>query len=104
MRKPTLNDIFRAVHLELAEATEAFPPFASNHEGYAVLKEEVDELWEAIKDKSSNASDISDEAHQVAAMAIRLILDMKGVPDGRPTEPNQQQKKSPASTQDEPSL
>ena len=34
---------------ELATAQHAFPPFRSPHEGYAILLEELDELWLEIK-------------------------------------------------------
>ena len=34
---------------EFAHASSKFPSFASEHEGYAILLEEVDELWEAVK-------------------------------------------------------
>lgn len=63
--------------LELRSATAQFPPFNSAHEGYAILLEEVDELWDAIR-----ANDIAHahrEALQVAAMAIRLIRDIPAV-------------------------
>jgi len=36
---------------ELNDARMAFPNFHSYHEGYAVLKEEVDELWDASNKK-----------------------------------------------------
>lgn len=40
------NDIRILVDKELAAANERFPQFHSQHEGYAVIKEEVDELKE----------------------------------------------------------
>ena len=55
-----------------------FPPFNTAHEGYAVLLEEVDELWAEIKKKQGSEGRpeaIRKEAVQVAAMALRLILD-----------------------------
>ena len=58
---------------ELDRATEMFDRFNSTHEGYAVLKEEVDELWEAVKKNDIQAARM--EAYQVAAMAIRFLLD-----------------------------
>jgi hypothetical protein len=35
--------------VEAGTATTAWPPFNSAHEGFAVLKEEVDELWDHVK-------------------------------------------------------
>jgi len=62
---------------ELALARRNFPPFNTAHEGYAVLYEEVDELWDEVK-KSPAKRDLVKmraEAIQVAAMAIRVVLD-----------------------------
>ena len=64
---------------EFWKAQSAFPPFHSNHEGYAVILEELDELWEAIKTNPygpfSSSSEIESEAIQVAAMALRFLVD-----------------------------
>jgi len=60
---------------ELNDARMAFPNFHSYHEGYAVLKEEVDELWDAIKTKDFDPDQIKKEAIQVAAMALRFLTD-----------------------------
>lgn len=55
-----------------------FPLFNSSHEGYAVILEEMDELWDAIKRGkppwAPTDSDQKGEAIQVAAMAIKLTL------------------------------
>ena len=40
------NDVRALVDKELASANERFPQFHSQHEGYAVIQEEVDELKE----------------------------------------------------------
>ena len=58
---------------ELAMASDKYPPFKSDHEGYAVILEELDEMWDAIK--GNDASGARAEAVQVAAMAIRFIQD-----------------------------
>jgi hypothetical protein len=62
---------------ELQSARIKFPPFHSAHEGYAVLKEEVDELWTEIKRKHQIKPDMRHEAVQTAAMAIRFLLDVQ---------------------------
>jgi hypothetical protein len=46
--------------------------FASAHEGYAVLLEEVEELWEAIR--HDRPADAAREAAQVGAMAQRFLM------------------------------
>jgi hypothetical protein len=48
-------------------------PFASRHEAFAILKEEVDELWDDIK--SDSHANAHEEAVQVAAVALRLIAE-----------------------------
>lgn len=42
------------VNYELDKARTKFPSFNSAHEGYAVLLEETDELWQEIKQKNQN--------------------------------------------------
>jgi len=59
---------------ELEKASSKFPKFASDHEGYAVLLEEVDEMWDEIK--KNNKVNTKMECIQVIAMAIRLLHDM----------------------------
>jgi hypothetical protein len=49
--------------------------FNSTHEGFAVLKEEVDELWDEVKQDGSKR-ELQAEAVQVAAMAIRFIQEL----------------------------
>lgn len=76
-RYQRLGTVLNKVALEYQNARAKFSPFNSFHEGYAVLLEEVDELWDEIKKKRSdrNIDDIHNEAIQIAAMAIALILD-----------------------------
>lgn len=59
---------------ELMRAEGKFKPFNSHHEGYAVIKEEVDELWDAIK--ANNKQHALREAVQVAAMGLRFIVNL----------------------------
>lgn len=63
---------------EIVRAEKRFKPFNSAHEGYAVLREEVDELWEEVKKKRAHRSHdaMRKEAVQIAAMAIRFIRDV----------------------------
>lgn len=74
----TPEDAFDAVWHELTDATLANDPMNSAHEGYAVLLEEVEELWDEIKKKPSKRSTeaMQEEATQVAAMAIRFMIDV----------------------------
>ena len=63
------------VSKEFDRASAKFQAFRSPHEGYAVLKEEVDELWDAIKGNDLK-SHMREEAMQIAAMAIHFIVDI----------------------------
>jgi hypothetical protein len=60
---------------ELLKAREKFKPLNSGHEGYAVILEELDELWDAVKE--NNPSHARKEAKQVAAMALAFMLEVK---------------------------
>lgn len=75
MNKEDEEKFFNAMHLvktELDWATQTYGPFHSTHEGYAVILEELDELWDDVRKHSGNDGK---EAVQVAAMAIRFIMD-----------------------------
>lgn len=66
------------VEIELAQARKLHPPIHSLHEGYAVLLEEVDELWEQVRMKSlaRDPDMIGRELIQIAAMAQRMAEDL----------------------------
>ena len=69
------EDVFlAAVGVEIRKARERFAPFNSAHEGYAVIAEELDELWADVKANRTN--DARSEAVQVAAMAVRFLIDI----------------------------
>jgi hypothetical protein len=65
-----LQDIVR----ELRRANQTHPPFSSAHEGYAVLIEEGDELWDEIKRSKVDRVALRKEAVQVAAMALKFLV------------------------------
>ena len=78
MTDKKLYDIFVEVRAEYVSATENYGKFHSAHEGFAVLLEEVDELWDVVKLKQRNRERnklMRAEAIQVAAMAIRFLHD-----------------------------
>lgn len=66
----------REVGLELARAMGKFGPMASPHEGWAVIREELDELWDHVKKNSGRGLYARKEAIQVAAMALRYAVDL----------------------------
>jgi len=71
---PEVKDL----QIELRSAKSNYPPMRSYHEGYAVIKEELDELWDEIKKKPEERSidHLRKEALQVAAMAARFAGDL----------------------------
>ena len=69
----TLDMLMALIELEFVNATSKFGSFHNTHEGYAVLKEEVDELWDEVK--ANNTKGACDEAVQVGAMALRFLFD-----------------------------
>lgn len=71
----TVN-VLAEVEVELARAMQRFASFPTLHHGYAVLLEEVDELWEEVKQRSPDPKAIRKEAVQVAAMAVRFVADL----------------------------
>jgi hypothetical protein len=77
-RASQVSDILEAVRAEVTTAMAKFPPFNSAHEGWAVLFEEVDELWDEVRAKQGerHLDDMRTEAIQVAAMAVRFALDI----------------------------
>lgn len=72
------GDAVYAVIGEYNRAVNSYPPMNSAHEGYAVILEEIDELWEVVRQKDSVRSNqqLKEEAIQVAAMALRFLIDV----------------------------
>lgn len=81
---PPTEDLL-AVFAEYREATSHYDPFHSMHEGFAVLLEEVDELWNEVKKnpRERDPAKVRAECIQVAAMAMRFLADCT-TPDGIP--------------------
>jgi len=78
MELTDFEDIVLDIHSELLKAQESYHNFHSTHEGYGVIKEELDELWDKIKESKSiyASGEMRQEAIQVATTAIRFILDL----------------------------
>lgn len=68
--------VLQEVWDEIQNAIAKHDSMKSSHEGYAVILEELDELWDAIKCNQGYTPAARAEAIQVAAMAIRYILDL----------------------------
>lgn len=63
---------------EYNKATLSNGAFKSAHEGYAVILEELDELWEEVRKKASERDykKMYKKAIQVATMGMRFATDV----------------------------
>ena len=75
MSKISVDTALDAFHAEYIRARQHFKPCHSGHEGYAVLLEEVEEMWDAIK--TNNIAHARHEVVQVGAMALAFLLEIK---------------------------
>lgn len=65
------------VKQEIEKAKTFYPEdFNSNHEGYAVALEEMDELWDEVKKKDFSKPKARAEAKQTAAMLLRMMVEL----------------------------
>lgn len=62
---------------EYDKAVDVHGAFSCAHHGYAVMLEEVDELWDEVKKKPSirDPRKMRAEAKQIAAMALRFMVE-----------------------------
>ena len=66
-----------AIRAEVDRARKKHPKsFNSFHEGYAVILEEMDELWDEVKRKDVDLNKMRTKALQVAAMAVRFLVEL----------------------------
>ena len=74
----SLNLLFGELEQELRSAYSKYTPIHSMHEGHSLILEEVDEFWEHVMIKQSlrEHPKVHKELIQVAAMALRTILDV----------------------------
>jgi hypothetical protein len=70
------NDALKLVLDELDRATDSHPAMDNPHYGYAVILEEVDELWDEIKANNGTTHRATSEAVQIAAMGLRYLIDL----------------------------
>ena len=77
---PTIgNSIGEELDDQLHKAVTKHAPMNSAHEGYAVILEELDELWDEVKawkPDDHRIVELRKEALHVAVMAIRFIKDV----------------------------
>jgi hypothetical protein len=74
---PHDHPIWQELADELDRAMTKHPPMHSPHEGFSVIREELDpELWAQVCADTGRSPEARHEALQVAAMALRYILDL----------------------------
>lgn len=75
----------RLAYREALKAKSLWPDFHSAHEGFVILKEEVDELWEHVKtnQRQRDLGEMKKKAIQVAAMALRFAAEVCSEDRGR---------------------
>lgn len=70
-------EVFHEVAKELQRSYSMHPrEFASAHEGHSVVREELEEVWDEIRAGNGESYQAGDEMVQVAANAIRYIVDL----------------------------
>lgn len=72
-----VNRVLQEVGTELKKARAKHPNFTTTHHGYAVILEELDELWDHVKADTATGSEARKECLQIAAMALRFIIDLE---------------------------
>jgi len=85
MSNPTAKQMSLEVSERVRVIDEIHGPFASAHEAWAVMREELDELWELVRQKEFKRSRIRmrDEALDLAAAAIRFAAQVDDEIHGR---------------------
>jgi hypothetical protein len=78
--KERIDHILQEMKLEYLEARVTHKGLHSYHEGYAVLKEELEELWGEIKRREPDNDKLFKEAIQVGAMALAFIYELLEIP------------------------
>jgi len=61
---------------EIKRARAKHAPMRGAHEGYAVLLEEVDELWDEVKRSKADLVAMRKEAIQIGAMALAFVVEV----------------------------
>ena len=74
---PHDHPIWQELADELDRAMTRHAPMHSPHEGWAVIREELEpELWEHVVGNTGRSPEARAEALQIAAMGLRYILDL----------------------------
>jgi hypothetical protein len=72
---PDNGGIFSEVARDLIKHILTFDCYHSTHEGYALIRERVEQLWDSVESRSPK--DQRETCIRIAAMAIRFIIDFR---------------------------
>lgn len=72
----TANDAIDMILNEFTRAQAKHAPMNSPHEGHSVIREEFEELWEHVRADTGRSPDAMHEAAQLAAMALRYMVNL----------------------------
>jgi hypothetical protein len=67
-----IHDTLNAICESYVKAREKHAPMRGPHEGYAVLLEEVDELWDEVKAWQPKPEAGGDTMNEIAANSVRI--------------------------------
>lgn len=73
----TVNEVIKLCVEELERANKKHPLFHCRHHGYAVIKEELDELWNEIKERNPNNTSLQHECIQTMTMCLKFLISPK---------------------------
>lgn len=76
MTTEDVRAVLNMVESEVFRARRKHEGMKTPHEGYAVILEELDELWELVKADNAVGQAARSEALQIAAMAVCYILEV----------------------------
>lgn len=79
-----LKIILEEIEEEFRRASKLHAKMNTPHEGFAILNEEVDELWDGVRRKeifNGRNNRLHEECVQVGAMAIRFLHDTVNYPE-----------------------
>ena len=70
-----VNEALQAIKSEFERSNKLYKSFNSNHEAYAVILEELDEVWDEIKKSKEVTGNeaMKKELIQVGAMVVKFL-------------------------------
>ena len=72
MKKPTKKEFVKELLAEMHFGLNKFGEYHSMHEAYAVIKEELDEFWDGVKENDPDPKELL----QLAATAFRGYIEL----------------------------